>query len=50
MGGVLATRLAIEGRARRLVLVATSGGSAIARSGIDWRAGFRAAAIGDHLA
>ncbi len=44
MGGVLAMRVAIEhpDRIRRLVLVATSGGSRVARSGIDWRAGFRA--------
>lgn len=43
MGGVLAMRLAIEqpSRVRRLVLTATSGGSTVARSGMDWRAGFR---------
>lgn len=43
MGGVLAMRLAIEypERVRRLVLVATSGGTR-ARFGVDWRAGFRA--------
>jgi pimeloyl-ACP methyl ester carboxylesterase len=44
MGGVLGMRLAIEqpDRVRRLVLVATSGGSKVGRGGIDWRAGFRA--------
>jgi pimeloyl-ACP methyl ester carboxylesterase len=40
MGGVLGMRLAIEqpARVRRLVLVTTSGGSKMARSGSDWRA------------
>jgi poly(3-hydroxyoctanoate) depolymerase len=44
MGGVLGMRLAIEqpDRVRRMVLVATSGGSKVGRGGIDWRAGFRA--------
>lgn len=43
MGGVLAMRLAIErpDRVRRLVLVATSGGTRT-RFGIDWRPGLRA--------
>jgi pimeloyl-ACP methyl ester carboxylesterase len=43
MGGVLGMRLAIEqpARVRRLVLVATSGGSKIARARADWAA-FRA--------
>jgi pimeloyl-ACP methyl ester carboxylesterase len=43
MGGVLAMRFAIErpDRVRRLVLVATSGGTRT-RFGVDWRAGFRA--------
>ncbi len=43
MGGVLALRFAIEypHRVKRLVLVATSGGTR-QRFGVDWRAGFRA--------
>jgi pimeloyl-ACP methyl ester carboxylesterase len=43
MGGVLAMRFAIDhpDRVRRLVLVATSGGTRL-RFGIDWRLGFRA--------
>jgi pimeloyl-ACP methyl ester carboxylesterase len=43
MGGVLAMRFAIDHpqRVRRLVLVATSGGTRL-RFGIDWRLGFRA--------
>lgn len=43
MGGILGMRLSIEQPARveRLVLVTTSGGSKVARSGMDWRAGFR---------
>ncbi len=45
MGGVLATRLAIEHpeRVARLVLVATSGGIDVAQlGGADWRPGYRA--------
>lgn len=45
MGGVLATRLAIEhpDRVDRLVLVATSGGVDVARLGaVDWRPAYRA--------
>lgn len=45
MGGVLATRLALEAPARvaTLTLVATSGGIDVAAlGGVDWRAGFRA--------
>jgi poly(3-hydroxyoctanoate) depolymerase len=43
MGGVVAMRFAIEypDRVRRLVLVATSGGTR-SRFGVDWRTGFRA--------
>jgi pimeloyl-ACP methyl ester carboxylesterase len=43
MGCVLALRWAIEQpeRVRRLVLAATSGGTAVARAGYDWRPDYR---------